>query len=80
LFSDADTGFAGRAGDENIHDYDPCYTCRGKTARRAAFAQRAALYSSDNSLWAASSEDAGFWPVTSLPSVTTKDAQSSPFL
>lgn len=28
---------------------------------------------------AVSSEDAGFWPVTSLPSVTTKDAQSAPF-
>ena len=37
------------------------------------------VQSSSSNLRAASSDEAGFWPVTSLPSVTTKDAQSSPF-
>ena len=37
------------------------------------------FHSSARSLRAASTEDAGFWPVTSLPSTTTKDDQSSPF-
>ncbi len=36
-------------------------------------------HSSDRSFRAASSDEAGFWPVTSLPSITTKEAQSSPF-
>ncbi len=36
-------------------------------------------HSSDSSLRAASSDEAGFCPVTSVPSTTTKDAQSSPF-
>lgn len=34
---------------------------------------------SASSLRAASSEEAGFWPVTSLPSTTTNEAQSAPF-
>lgn len=37
------------------------------------------VQSRPNNLRAASSDDAGFWPVTSFPSVTTKDAQSAPF-
>jgi len=36
-------------------------------------------YRSVSSWRAAFAKDAGFWPVTTLPSVTTKDAQSSPF-
>lgn len=34
---------------------------------------------SASNLRAASAEDAGFCPVTNLPSVTTNEAQSSPF-